>query len=412
VNLPFYIAKRYLFKKKTNNVVNIIALISVFGVAIGTTALVIVLSVFNGFEELVTNLYKSFEPDIKITSLHGKTMQADSVFLNILAKTKGVASYSKVLEEKVLLHYNEKQYVATIKGVDSFFDETTGFDKTIKNGAYFYNTPQKNIGVIGQGISYMLSVGVNNTKPIQVFVPKKGLAGSLNSKDAFSRKAFYPTGVFSIQADFDAKYIVTPIEFTQELLGANKNEVSAIEIKTNSSASHMSVKKRLKKLIGEQYIVLSQVELHEALFKMMKTEKIAVIIIFTFILIIATFTMASAIIMLIIDKERDILTLTNLGMDLNKIQKVYFFNGFLNSCIGSIAGMLIGTTVSWIQEKFKIIKLGSGEGFVVSYYPVSVNATDLLIIFTIITIVGALMSFIPTITLRRKLLNTYRRTKS
>jgi len=405
VNLPFYIAKRYLFKKKTNNVVNVIALMSVIGVAIGTTALVIVLSVFNGFEKLVTNLYKSFDPDIKITSLHGKTMQIDTVFLNNLTKTKGVALYSKVLEEKVLLHYNDKQYVATIKGVDSLFDETTGFDKTIKSGTYFYNIPQKNIGVIGQGISYMLSVGANdNVTPVQVFVPKKGLGGSLNPKEAFSSKAFYPTGVFSIQADFDTKYIVTPIEFTQELLGVNKNEVSAIELKTTSSANQMMVKKSLEKLIGDQYVVKSQLEQHEALFKMMKTEKIAVIIIFTFILIIATFTMASAIIMLIIDKERDIRTLINLGMDLSKIQKVYFFNGFLNSCIGSVAGMVIGTSLSWIQEKFKIIKLGSGDGFVVSYYPVSVNGTDLLIVFIIITIVGALMSFIPTMVLKRKLL--------
>jgi len=405
MNFPFYIAKRYLFKKETNNVVNIISLMSIFGVAIGTTALVIVLSVFNGFEELVKSLYKSFDPDIKITSVHGKTMQTDSVILNVLSKTKGIVSYSKVIEEKVLLHYNKKQYIATIKGVDSAFAETTDFDKTVKKGTYFYNTSKKNVGILGQGISYMLSVGVNDyISPIQVFVPKKGLIGSLNPKEAFNAKAFYPTGIFSIQADFDAKYIITPIEFTQELLGLKKNEVSAIEIKTNSHSSQNIVKKEIEKLIGDKHAVQTQLELHEALFKMMKTEKIAVIIIFTFILIIATFTMASAIIMLIIDKDRDIQTLINLGADLKTIQKVYFFNGFLNSTIGSVAGMLIGTTLSFIQEKFRIITLGSGEGFVISYYPVSVNGIDLLTIFLIITTIGALMSFFPTMVLKKKAL--------
>ncbi len=380
---------------------------AIFGVAIGTASLVIVLSVFNGFENLISSLYKSFDPDIKITSAEGEIFKIDSVLIEKINKIDGIKSYSRVLEERVLLRYNKKEHIATLKGVDSRFHETTDFDKTITKGTYFYDSENTHTAIIGQGISYMLSVGIDDyISPIQVFVPQGGLTGPLNPANFFRQKSLYPMGIFSIQADFDAKYIISTIGFAEDLLKYKKEDATALEMKITNKKELFKKKKEVQQVIGKQYVVKSQPELHEALFKMIKTEKIAVFIIFTFILIIATFNMGSALIMLIIDKAKDTKILIQMGATLNQVQKVYFFTGFLTNIVGSLIGTIIGVAICLIQQKYKVLKLGSGDGFVIDYYPVQINTEDVLTVFVIIITIGLIMSFLPTLVLKNKLLKS------
>ena len=314
MNFSFYIAKKYLFKQKSNNVVNIISGIAVFGVMTGAIALVIILSVFNGFEGLVTSLYKSFDPDIKITSLKGKTFIVDTTITNLLEKTDNVLFYSQIIEEKALLQHQKKQYTAIIKGVDSAFSQTSNIGSTIKRGHYSFHS--LNRCVLGVGVANALAIGIEEDLKIPVFnptlevyIPKKGLNLAINPEDAFNKGSLSPVGVFSIQADIDDKYIITSFSFLKKLLNYELNEVTSIEVAIKNKKQLFEVKEMLQQKLGKDFLVQTHLEMHESLFKMMKTEKLAVCIIFSFILIIATFNMVGAIVMLILDKKKDILTI-------------------------------------------------------------------------------------------------------
>lgn len=392
MNLPFHIAKRYLFSKKKQNVVNIISLISVIGVTLGTMALVIVLSVFNGLNGLITDLYGSFDPDLKILPAKGKTFIPDSTFDKI-RKMENVVFYSEVLEENALLKYGNRQRPAVVKGVDEDFTLMTGMDTMMVEGNFLLDSPKHQFTVLGYGVALDLGVGLTFVDPIKFYVPKRNAKIGHNPMSAFNVKYLYPSGYFMIQAEFDAQYVLVPLSFARNLF-SYKNEVSAIELAINDADKIENVKSEIQEILGDKFKVKNRFELHDVLFKMMQTEKTAIFFILAFILIIASFNIIGSLTMLILDKKQDIATLRSMGANEKTIQKIFLMEGWLITLSGGILGISLGVIVCFLQKKFGFIKL-SELGGILDSYPVEVHFSDIFIIFTTVVLIGYLASRFP-----------------
>ena len=307
MNFPFFIAKRYLFAKKSRNTINLISSISVIGVAVGAMALIVVLSVFNGFDNLVHSLFNSFDPDLKITIKQGKRFTADLPTMEELRRIQGVLYVSKVVEENALLKYGKKQYIATIKGVSDEFTKMSGIDSMMIDGRFLLKSGKNEFAVVGQGIAIKLGVGLNFINPIVVYVPRRTAQISLNPEKAFNRKYIFPSGIFAIQQDFDSKYVIVPIDFARDLMNIT-GEVSALELKLDPTVDLTVIQKQVKTIMGNSFNVKNRYEQEELLYRIMKTEKWAIYFILTFILIVASFNVIGSLTMLIIEKKKDILT--------------------------------------------------------------------------------------------------------
>lgn len=393
MNLPLHIAKRYLFSKKKQNVINIISLISVVGVSVGTMALVIVLSVFNGFDGLIRNLFGSFDPDLKILPSTGKTFVPDSTFEQIKNMEK-VVFYSEVLEENALLKYENRQRPAIVKGVDEEFTLMTGIDTMMVDGSFVLDRPNQQFAVLGYGVALNLGVGLSFVDPIKFYVPKRDAKPGHNPMDAFNMEYLFPSGYFTIQNDFDSQYVLVPLSFARKLFNYTK-EVSAIELSIQNRQEIESVKNQIQSLLGDRFVVKNRFELHEVLFKMMQTEKIAIFFILAFILIIASFNVIGSLTMLILDKKQDIATLRSMGADQKTIQLIFLLEGWLISLLGALIGIILGTAICLLQMKYGFIKL-SGEGsFLLNSYPVELHLSDIFIIFTTVVLIGYIASRFP-----------------
>ncbi len=333
MNFPLFIAKRYLFSSKTKRAVNIISFVSMMGVIIGTSALVLLLSVFNGFEDLLLSMYNSFDPHIKITSNEGKTFNSENI-ISELEKNEDILYFTDVLEEKVLMKNGDYEFIASIKGVGEDFNKMTNLDSIIVEGENLNNYGNKNVAVLGQGVAYHLSMGVGNMfNRLKIFVPNRESKTLLNPTSAFSSASVLPIGVFSLGAEYDSKYIITPIDFLQDLL--QKNEVSAIEINIKDESKMLEIQKYLQSNLGENYKVSNRLQQHAILHKILNSEKLGVFIILTFMLIIATFNIIGSLSMLMIEKKKDIKTFWNLGATQKSIQEIFFTEGMLTIIIGS-----------------------------------------------------------------------------
>ncbi|MBE9469568.1 MAG: ABC transporter permease [Bacteroidetes bacterium] len=403
MNFPFYISKRYLFSKKKLNIINIISAVSVLGVAVGSMALIVVLSVFNGFDGLIKSLFSSFDPDLKITVTQGKTFSIDSLSLNKIKNIKGVAYYTEIIEENSLLKYGEKMYPAVLKGVGDSYANVSGVDTMITQGKFLIKLKERNFAVVGQSVAYYLSLGLNFVDPIQIFVPRRSAKSSLNPNNAFNKDYIYPTGFFSIQQDIDSKFIIVPIRFARKILEYKNNEVSAFEIKLKQNFDSDDVKTEINEILGDNYSIKNRYEQHELLYKMMKSEKWVIYLILSFILVIASFNIIASITMLIIDKKNDLTTLRSLGLDLKAIRKIFFFEGIMISIIGAIAGVLIGFVLCWLQQKFGFIKLQGGS-FIINSYPVQMRFSDFINTIIIVFFIGSFASFYPVRYITKKYL--------
>lgn len=393
MNLPFFIAKRYLFSKKSHNVINWISGISVIGVATGTTALIVVLSAFNGLENLVISLFNSFDPDIKITVKKGKVFDHNSFPSADLRKLKGVAFYAEVLEESALIKYRDQQYIATIKGVGDDFVKMSGIDSMITDGAFLLEENERPFAIVGQGIAYSLSLSVNDLfNPMTVYVPTRGVKASINPKDAFKQKKIQAGGVFSIQKDFDMEYVLVPLSFARNLL-QYKSEVSAIEISVAQGEDVAIVQERIVNLIGDDFHVKSRYQQHEFLYKIMKSEKWAVFLILSFIVLLAAFNSIASITMIILDKKKDIGILRSMGTDTARIKKIFLTEGLLISLIGNLCGLILGATICYIQMTFEVIKFQGN--FVADAIPVAMYASDFIYVFMIVFAIGLLAAWLP-----------------
>jgi lipoprotein-releasing system permease protein len=390
LNLPFFIAKRYLISKKSNNAINIISGISVAGVCIGTMALIIVLSAFNGLSDLVQSLYNSFDADIKITAKQGKTFTLTSDKMQALKKIEGVAYYTEIMEGKALLKYNEKQCVATIKGVSADFQRMSNFDSLITEGEF---TLDKSSIILGKGVSYRLESGPGDGfLPISVYAPKRGAVSTFDEEGGLNELKAYPAGVFSVNDEFDDTYVLMNINRARGLFDYS-TEVTAIELGLTKGSNLENVQHQIASLLGEEYDIKNRQQQNALLYKTLKSEKLWTFIILVFILIIATFNVIGSLTMLIIEKKKDITILHNMGADKRLIQNIFLTEGMLITIIGAALGLVLGTFVCWLQIKFSLVRFS--EGYVVEAYPIKFQLTDFLAIFSIVLFIGFLAAWYP-----------------
>ncbi len=395
MNVSLYIARRYLFAKKSHNIINIISIISVLGITAGTMALIIVLSVFNGFENLVTRLFNTFNPDIKIVAAQGKTFQTDSIPMSALLDISDISCYTGVIEENALLRYKDKQYIVTIKGVSPTFDCTSDVGKSMVEGDFRLQSGKVDYAVLGQGIAYNMGVVLNDFEnPLAIYVPRRSASRTIDPMDAFNMLEIQPSGFFGIQQDFDIKYVIVPLRFTQELLDY-PDRLSAIELKIAPGADAKSVQKQIEKVLGPRFVVKNRFQQEEVLFKIMQSEKLAVFVILGFILVIATFNVIGSLSMLILEKKKDITVFNSLGASSGLIRRIFMTEGMLISMTGAMLGLFLGFVVCFLQMKFGFITIQSEGSFVVEAYPVSIQWTDFIWVFLLDLLVGFLAVWYP-----------------
>jgi lipoprotein-releasing system permease protein len=402
MNVPFYIARRYLVSKKSHNIINIITGISVAAVTIGTMALIIILSVFNGFETLTMQLFNSFNPDFVIKPSTGKTFDRNLVSLDRIGQVPGVIALQTYIEENALLKYKDRQYIATLKGVHQEFEKIAGLDTAVREGKFLLEAGNNNYCIPGSGVAASLGAELNDYEnPIMAFVPRRDAGFNSPLENAFTSEGIFPSGYFAIQIDFDVKYVFVPFRFLKTLLDY-KDDITGIEIKTSRDADPEKVQRALSEIAGQNFVVLNHLQQQPLLYKIMKSEKWAVFLILTFILFIATFNVIGSLSMLIIDKKRDISVLKSLGADLPLIKKIFLAEGMLISFTGAFVGLGLGALICYLQQTFGFVKMGGADStFLVSYYPVVMKPADFAYVLGTVLVIGFLAIWYPVYNLKK-----------
>lgn len=390
INFPFYIAKRYLFSKTSTNAINIITLIATFGVVVGSLALFIILSGFSGLRTFSYSLLEASDPDIKIMPSTGKSFVFSSEIEQLLLDNLEVQQYSRVVEERAFLQHKNKSSIAQIKGVDANYNKVIQIDSVLNVGSWL-NSDFPNTAVIGNGISYKLSLGILNFgEHLQVKVPKAG-KGFLNPNNAFKQVNVQIVGVYGGSEEFQNKYVFTNISLAQYLLNYKENEVSGIELKLKNIELSNEIKDILQQKLGTEYKVQTRAQLNALYYKVINTENFVSYLIFTLIIIIALFNVIGAIIMMIIDKKNNLKTLFNLGTSIKKIKQIFIFQGFLLTLVGMGIGVSIGIILVLIQQKFGLFMITQNIP-----YPVEFRWINLLVVILTITILGYIASKIAS----------------
>ena len=382
----FYIARRYLLAKKSTNAINIISAISMLGVMVGSAALIIILSVFNGFEEMVLKMFNSITPQIVVVPAEGKTFDPNTAYFNELRKSKQVYSFTEVLSENALVRYDGKQTPAMIKGVSNDFLKNKSLDTIMVDGVFaLENKIEQPQAVLGSALQAFL--GANPADPfeqLQIYSPKKGATGnSVNPMDDFTMLSIAPAGIFEVQQDFD-NLLIVPLSFARELLGETKN-VSAIEINVQPEVDAEVFKKQLSEDLGSKYVVKNRIEQNQALYNVLGSEKWIVYIILTFILIIAIFNIIGSLTMLVIDKQKDISVLSSLGAGKRLIKRIFLAEGMMITLTGCIFGVLIGLIFCLLQQHFGWIKMGDADFMFSNAYPIALKWTDFVLVFATVS---------------------------
>ena len=400
MNISLYIAKRYLFSKSSNNAINIVTIIAVIGVIIGSASLFIVLSGFAGLKDFSLQFSSIVDPDIKILSAKGKWFKITQEELKQLDALDGVASYSKIIEERVVLNFNNKNIIANLKGVDENYPKST-IDSILVQGHWF--EPNTNQIVSGWGVSNNLSFGVfDYAKTIRVSVPKPGKGQISSIKGAFNSVNATNSGVFQINEALDNAYVYANFDTAQYLLGYKKNQVSALELQLTNPEDIGSIKQQLLIIFGDRVVVKNRMQLNDALYKMLNTEYLAVYLIFTLVLIIALFNVIGSIVMMILDKRKNLNTLFNLGATIKDIRRVFFLQGSLMTLIGGGLGLLLGFIALWLQKTFSLIMITSSLP-----YPVTIKPINFVIVFATISILGVLASKIASARISKQLITAF-----
>lgn len=405
LKVPVYIAKRYLISRKSHNIINIISGIAVAGVTIGTMALIIILSVFNGFEKIVTTLFNSFDPDLMITVKEGKVFRPSDLPGDSIKALPGVLRYTEVLEETALLKYTSKQYIVTMKGVSEDYVRLSGLDTMMVGGDFILQSHGKPFAVVGYGVAYYLGINPDDySDPIHVYVPKRTRSSYTSLDQAFNSAVIMPAGIFSIQQDFDSRYMIVPISFARDLLEYT-DEVTSIEIGLAPQTDREKLQDEISRLCGDRFVVRNRIQQQALLYKIMKSEKLAVFLILAFILIIATFNVIGSLSMLILDKRKDIAVLRSMGAGNRLIKRIFLTEGMMISFSGAILGLTLGALVCWIQQRYGVIPLKGGSGsFIIDAYPVQMQVMDFVRVFLTVFIIGFAAAWYPVRQISKKYL--------
>lgn len=408
MNFPFFVARRYLFSKKSTHAINVISAISAIGVAVATMALVIVLSVFNGFHDLVATLFTSFDPQLEVVPTKGKTAPADDPILTKIRQLPQVDVATESVEDQALAIYQDRQAMVVIKGVDDNFSELSHINDILYgDGSFSLHAANLEYGTMGIRLAQTLSMGAQWDGYLKIYAPmKEGQLDMSNPENGFVVDSLNCPGVlFSVrQARYDKNYILTSIAFARNLFG-QQGMLSTLELRLKEGSDLDEVKKEMQQIAGDKYKVLDRFEQQEDTFKIMSIEKMIAYLFLTFILVVACFNIIGSLSMLIIDKKDDVLTLRNLGASDKQIARVFLFEGRMISAIGAIVGIGIGLLLCLLQQQYGFVRLGDSEGsFIVDAYPVSVHYTDVAIIFVTVLAVGWVAVWYPVRYLSKRLL--------
>ena len=390
MNLPVFIARRYLFSKKKQSAINIISIISMIGVAVGTTALIVVLSVFNGIDSFLTDATDSFTPDLTITSQKGKFFQIDSSLFRQLETIPAIKTYDAVMEEKALVKYGQKLLPVIVKGVDQLYNAHTNISQSIVSGRFQLKEGDKFTASVGYGIAASFKIRLGTTTPLLFYYPDKNTS---STSSALNTEIIYPLSIFSAQQEIDGKYIITDIDFARRLF-LTPNTLSKIEIKLNDTKQILQMKKVLARSIAPIYKVEDKYDTNRSFYAMLKSEKLAIFLILLFIVLIASFNIIGSVSMLIIDKKENIGILQALGMHKKQIISIFKLEGNLITGIGSLIGLFVGSSLCLLQEHFGLIKLGEGS-YMLEAYPVKLIWEDILVILCTVILIGYLASYFP-----------------
>jgi len=397
LNFSLYIAKRYLFSKSSNNAINFITIIAAVGVVIGSAALLIVLSGFAGLKDYSLQFSSLVDPDLKLLPLEGKSFNFTQDQISELNQIDGIASYSKIIEERAVIVSDNKRQIITLKGVDENYPKST-IESMISLGSWFNDNPYQIVS--GWGIASNLSFGVMDYgKVLKIYTPKPGKGQITSEKDAFNVITVTNIGVFEINEQLDHSFVYGHIELVQELLNYDENLISALEIKVSESANIDDVTEQLTATFGNKFVIKNKAQLNDALHKMLNTENLAVYLIFTLVLIIALFNVIGSITMMILDKKKDLKTLFNIGITLKEIRKIFFLQGSLMSVLGGFIGVLLAVLLIIIQKAFGFVMITASLP-----YPVSLKVTDILLVLLTITILGLMASKIASARISKPLL--------
>ncbi len=408
MNFPFYIARRYLFSKKSTHAINVISGISVVGVAVATMALVVTLSVFNGFHDLVASFFTQMDPQLKITPVKGKTAPADDPILTKIRHLPEVEVATECLEEQALAVYGDRQQMVIVKGVEDNFNQLTHIQEILEgDGDFELHAADLSYGIPGLGVAYQLGLGYTYEHPLRIYAPRReGQLNMANPTEGFVVDDLYSPGVVFCmkQGKYDKNYILTSIAFTRHLFDLD-GRLSSLEIRLKPGSDFERVKSQMEEIATGKFYVQDRYEQQDDTFRIMKVEKLIAYVFLTFILMIACFNIIGSLSMLIIDKKEDVVTLRNLGATDHQITRIFLFEGRMISAIGAILGVLIGLLLCWLQQQYGIVRLGSSEGsFVVDAYPVSVHPWDIVLIVFTVMAVGFLSVWYPVRYFSRRLL--------
>ena len=407
MNFPFYIARRYLFSKKSTHAINVISGISVVGVAVATI-LVVTLSVFNGFHDLVASFFTQMDPQLKITPVKGKTALADDPILTKIRHLPEVEVATECLEEQALAVYGDRQQMVIVKGVEDNFNQLTHIQEILEgDGDFELHAADLSYGIPGLGVAYQLGLGYTYEHPLRIYAPRReGQLNMANPTEGFVVDDLYSPGVVFCmkQGKYDKNYILTSIAFTRHLFDLD-GRLSSLEIRLKPGSDFERVKSQMEEIAAGKFYVQDRYEQQDDTFRIMKVEKLIAYVFLTFILMIACFNIIGSLSMLIIDKKEDVVTLRNLGATDHQITRIFLFEGRMISAIGAILGVLIGLLLCWLQQQYGIVRLGSSEGsFVVDAYPVSVHPWDIVLIIITVIAVGFLSVWYPVRYFSRRLL--------
>ncbi len=399
MNFPLYIAKRYIFSNSKNNAINIINRIASMGIIVGAMALFVVLSVFSGLKIFSLSFSNDIDPDLKISSTLGKSFFVSPTQENQISQIEGVASYSKILEERVLFTFDGKQEVTYLKGIDTNFIKVNAIKKTIFNGDWLKKDTYQ--VVVGYGISQKFSMGLLDFNHyLEVLAPKPGKGNIENPEEAFNKMTLIPVGIYAISEDLDSKYVFADLGLAQELLEYKTNQISGIEVKMKKDADENAIIGKLQTIFNNKITVKNRAQLNESLYKMLNTENLAVYLIFTLVIVIALFNLIGALIMMILDKKGNLKTLLNLGTEIKDLRKIFLLQGTLLSVFGGIIGLILGIAIVLLQQHFELVMITPTLA-----YPVVFTIENVLIVLATIISLGFIASLIASSRVSKKLLD-------